>query len=261
MAGLCGIKKKYRRNDGNTCICVGAVDGRTLIEEVTFMAKLFAFEFVNTPDLDVQQLVAQALDRLVERGFISSDTADPDPAFTHTPSHLTMQTYYRITPKGEGRLTFLCHMFWPFVESYLVGCLTLFTITSDGIKPNELQQRMSWLAEKMYDEGKVNFFESCNMEALSNAVNIFTRLGILKQKDVSIIEDRKKTKKARNAPAPVKKEDQLIVLAPPYNSKNGPLQELAKRMGKYRKTPPISKFKTNDLTRLIVEDFPLVAKL
>lgn len=105
------------------------MDSKTLLDEASFLAKLFSIEFVNTPDQDVPQLVNQALERLIERGFISSDTADPDPGYTHTPSHLGMQTYYKITPRGEGRLTFLCHMFWPFVESYLVGCLTLFTVS------------------------------------------------------------------------------------------------------------------------------------
>jgi len=125
---------------------------------------------------------------------------------------------------------------------------------------------MSWLAEKMYDDGKLNFFESCNMDVLQNTVHIFIEMGVItKMRAADILEEsRKRTKgkgDAKAAPLPEKKEDECLVLSKPYSSKNGPLQDLAKRIGKYRKTPPISKIKTNDLTRAIVEDFPLVAKL
>jgi glycerol-3-phosphate O-acyltransferase/nucleoside-diphosphate-sugar epimerase len=264
IAALAGMKSSRKKKlpihgDGLT-----GVEEQTLIEEATFLAKLWSAEFVHHPNLDIAKVIMRTLDKMTADGVIVRHTVSVQPNPDVAP---VTQRLYKISSRGEGILTFLCQMFWPYVETYFIACLTLFTTSADAIKPNVLAQRMGWLGEKMFDEGKLNFFESCNTEILSNAINLFVRMGILTKKPVVIdtsAEDKKKKGKkadpseALGRPIPVPPPD--LFLAPPYASKNGALGEFAKHIGKYRKTSPITT-KTTDLAISLLEDFPLIARL
>eukprot|EP01111_Echinosteliopsis_oligospora_P006266 TRINITY_DN2032_c0_g1_i1.p1 TRINITY_DN2032_c0_g1~~TRINITY_DN2032_c0_g1_i1.p1 ORF type:complete len:1215 (-),score=254.54 TRINITY_DN2032_c0_g1_i1:38-3682(-) len=244
-----GRKKKQAPSDIDRL----GVDEKILLEESTFLAKLWSAEFVNSPVVDKEKAVLDTLDRFVATGLLTR----------HTPADSDSR-YYKISSRGEGIITFLCHMFWPFVESYLIACLTLFTLSSvDGTKSADLSQRMGWLGEKMFDEGKINFFESCNVEILNNAIKIFTDMGILtKYKPAPPSESKPRGKsKANKNSAPIPVMESLLILSKPYASKRGALNDLAKHIGKYRKTPPLNTYKTTDLAMGLLQDFPLVSKL
>jgi len=263
MAALAGMKssrkKKLPIHDGTT-----GVEEETMIEEATFLAKLWSSEFVNHPNLDLQKTILKTLDKMTAEGVIIRHTVSVKPTPDSAP---VTQRLYKISSRGEGILTFLCQMFWPYVETYFIACLTLFTTSPDAIKPNVLAQRMGWLGEKMFDEGKLNFFESCNTEILNNAISLFVKMGILTKKpdvaDVSVGDKKKKDKKSDPSEAlgrPIPRPPADLFLAPPYASKNGALGEFAKHIGKYRKTSPVTT-KTTDLAIALLEDFPLIARL
>ena len=57
----------------------------------------------------------QVLAELVQRNFFQMSIVDGEAA-------------YQIGADGEGYITFLCNLFWPFLESYMVACLTLLSI-------------------------------------------------------------------------------------------------------------------------------------
>ena len=46
-----------------------------------------------------------------------------------------------------------------------------------------------------------------------------------------------------------------------YEGNTGRLQDIVKRIKKYCKNPPINKVKGSNLTRTILEDFPIIARL
>lgn len=245
---------------------VGGVEEGVMLEEVKFLAKLWSTEFVNAPNLDVEKVILHTLDRMTGEGVITRHTVSSQPSPDSPP---VTQRVYKIASRGEGVLTFLCHMYWPFVETYFIAVLTLFTTSpTDPIKATVLSQRMSWLGEKMYDEGKLNFFESCSSEILNNAISRFVHMGVLIKKSHvdNETDPRKKRANKKNEssadslgrPKPVPPAD--LFLAPGYATKNGLLGEIAKHIGKYRKTPPVTS-KTTDLTLSLLEDFPLVARL
>eukprot|EP00026_Physarum_polycephalum_P000213 Phypoly_transcript_00213.p1 GENE.Phypoly_transcript_00213~~Phypoly_transcript_00213.p1 ORF type:complete len:1213 (+),score=186.63 Phypoly_transcript_00213:2250-5888(+) len=262
IAALAGMKssrkKKLPIHDGAT-----GVEEGVMIEEATFLAKLWSSEFVNHPNTDFPKAIMRALDKMTADGVIIRHTVSEQPNPDAAP---VTQRLYKISSRGEGILTFLCQMFWPYVETYFIACLTLFTTSPDAIKPNVLAQRMGWLGEKMFDEGKLNFFESCNIEILNNAISLFVRMGILTKKPVIVdinAGDRKKKDKKSSSEAlgkPIPRPPPDLFLAPPYASKNGALGEFAKHIGKYRKTSPVTT-KTTDLAIALLEDFPLVARL
>lgn len=262
IAALAGMKSS-RKKKLPIHSSENGVEESVMVEEVTFLAKLWAAEFVNPPNLDIEKVVLRTLDKMTADGVIVRHTVSSQPTPDVAP---VTQRLYKISSRGEGILTFLCTMFWPFVETYFIACLTLFTTPADAIKPTVLAQRMGWLGEKMYDEGKINFFESCSTEILNNAISLFVRMGILIKKPVAPVDGDDKKKKGKKADPsealgrPVAQPPPDLFLAPAYSNKNGALGEFAKHIGKYRKTPPVT-LKTTDLAISLLEDFPLVARL
>lgn len=263
MAALAGMKSS-RKKKLPIHSSENGVEESVMVEEVTFLAKLWAAEFVNPPNLDIEKVILRALDKMTADGVIVRHTVSSQP--TSPDAAPVTQRLYKISSRGEGILTFLCTMFWPFVETYFIACLTLFTTSADAIKPTALAQRMGWLGEKMYDEGKINFFESCSTEILNNAISLFVKMGILiKKKPAAVVDTDKKKKGSKPDPSealgrPIPQPPPDLFLAPAYSNKNGALGEFAKHIGKYRKTPPVTQ-KTTDLAISLLEDFPLVARL
>jgi len=265
IAALAGMKSSRKKKapipGGDT---ISGVEETVMLDEVKFLAKLWATEFVNPPNLDLDEVILRTLDKLTGEGVIMRHTVSTQPTPESRP---TTQRVYKISARGEGILTFLCHMFWPFVETYFIAVLTLFTMSPvDPIKSSVLAQRMGWLGEKMFDEGKINFFESCSAEILTNAITRFVNMGILIKKrpvDEADTDRKKKSKKSEGSdslgrPEPIPPPD--LYLTPQYSSKNGALGDLAKHIGKYRRTTPVTT-KTTDLALALLEDFPLVARL
>lgn len=76
-----------------------------------------------------------------------------------------------ITAAGEGPIVFLCHLFWPFIDSYWVVAVSLYSlqvfshVLPSHYQPNlsekksRLVQRIQWLADKMHAEDKLHFYE------------------------------------------------------------------------------------------------------
>lgn len=103
----------------------------------------------------------------------------------------------RVSLSGNPYITFLCHLFWPFVESYWVAALCVVGLVPAGsVTKKQLlgyvslcffhfdcshllffQSRMSWLAEQLYNDGKLPFFEACSLDVLGNAFDAYVEHG------------------------------------------------------------------------------------
>ncbi len=44
--------------------------------------------------------------------------------------------------------------------------------------------KIQWLAETLYDEGYVQFYESCMLESIKNAIHKYTLMGVLERVEV-----------------------------------------------------------------------------
>eukprot|EP01112_Ceratiomyxa_fruticulosa_P024233 TRINITY_DN976_c0_g1_i1.p1 TRINITY_DN976_c0_g1~~TRINITY_DN976_c0_g1_i1.p1 ORF type:complete len:638 (-),score=166.12 TRINITY_DN976_c0_g1_i1:107-1795(-) len=261
LAWFSGYGGKRKKNTESKPDKTLGVDEPRLFEEATFIAQLLSAEFVNPPGTLNGALLSSTLNRLVERGWVHRHEAE-------NPNTHEKNTYFRISSRGEGPISFLCHMFWPFIESAMVACVTLFSIQPDlEIKTSSLQQRIGWLAEKMYDEGKLYFYESCSMEVLSNTTQTFMKMGVLKTKrpeppkpaPTKGAAARKRQNNGPNTGGKVTDTEQVQLL-PPFTEKDGPLKALAERISRYRRSPPIIS-QQKEYKRVIVEEFPLLAKL
>ncbi|EGC36799.1 hypothetical protein DICPUDRAFT_54421 [Dictyostelium purpureum] len=229
------------------------VSEETIICEVRFLAKVLSIEFVNQPGYDTDEFIKGQINRMAIRGIINKEQTNE-------------QTFYGV--KSEGACSFFANLFYPLVEGYLSGILTLFSIQPEMmIKKNQFLQRMGWFAEKMFEEGKSNFYESCSMEILGNSLQLFEQMKVIQRKKLEEQVGKRTTRSSngnkKQQKKPTRRErkqepEEYIRLLPPYQDKDGLLKELTERLSKYKKSPQ-TKHQLNDLRRTVVEDFPLLS--
>lgn len=139
---------------------------------------------------------------------------------------------------GETMFAFLCSMLWPFIDSYYVAALALFSLfPSSKIPKNDLALRMQWLAEALYHDRKIQHYESCSLDTLKNAMRTFERMGVIGP--------------APNDPSPIGIDaneldptkmpysPDMIQLMPKYREK-GTLQAFIKNIEKLKKNSSLS---------------------
>ena len=86
----------------------------------------------------MQQKFLQQLDKMVERGVFRINEHD------------------EVEIVGEAQFSFLCALGWPFIDSYFVTAMILFTLQpSRSVEENLVYQRAQWL-------GTVSYGARCN---------------------------------------------------------------------------------------------------
>jgi len=64
---------------------------------------------------------------------------------------------------NETSILFAASLIWPMVDSYYVTLLlTLSMIKNKGIESNLINKKVQWLAESLYEDKAIAYFESCN---------------------------------------------------------------------------------------------------
>jgi glycerone phosphate O-acyltransferase/fatty acyl-CoA reductase len=151
---------------------------------------------------------------------------------------------------GETLFSFLISIGWPFIDSYYVTSMALFSLQpAREIEYSRLLSRAQWLATTLYHESRLCFYESCSIDTLQNSIYTFSKWGILK-----ISKESKKTKKDGKM---VTTHSTLVKLLPPYQD-DQVLQTLVNHIHKLCKPPPIRK---NATRRAMIADIPILAKL
>ncbi|GAM27335.1 hypothetical protein SAMD00019534_105100 [Acytostelium subglobosum LB1] len=229
-----------------------SIDQEQLLKDLRFLFKITSIEFVNRPGLDTDAFMLAQVEKMVQRGLISQETTGG-------------VTRYAV--KNDGIVSFMASLFWPIIEGYMVGFMALFSIQPQiTIKKNVLLQRMAWFAEKMYEEGNLSYYESCSMELLSNALQLFIDMQVVqKKKTVEVVgkrTTRQNTKKERKPRRSERNQEpeEYIQLLPQYQEKDGQLRNLADRLSSYRRVLPTQQ-NVSYLQRAVVEDFPILSKL
>ncbi len=74
--------------------------------------------------------------------------------------------------KGKYSIDFLCALIHPFVESYLTAVMYLLQLSEKPrvISQNSLESYIQWLAENLFVESFLTYYESCSLEAIKNAI-------------------------------------------------------------------------------------------
>ena len=79
---------------------------------------------------------------------------------------------------GESFILFVCSLIWPMVDSYYVTLLFGLSMLHKSIEQSLILKKVQWLAETLFEERVIPYFESCNIESIKNAIQTYQRLGI-----------------------------------------------------------------------------------
>jgi len=207
------------------------VDKQALIKEVSFLHSLLWREFIWKENPDTPENFEASLIMMINKGIL----------------HQTKNGGVEVATTGEKHFSFLCALFWPFIDSYFVAVMILFSLQPDRtMEEKMLLQRTQWLATTLYHESMLCFYESCSTETLSNAFDLLTQWGI-----ISITPFKKKvTSKFDKKTGGVYKE---VKLMKEYQDESK-LQGLIDHIGRLRK-PPVRKNHGGTLRRNLVEIF------
>ena len=71
----------------------------------------------------------------------------------------------RVQPKSSGEATILMigSICWPVIDTYdVVSLFALSLVKRKDVDDSKFSKYVQWVAETMYQDGKLNYFESCN---------------------------------------------------------------------------------------------------
>ncbi|CAO3594415.1 unnamed protein product [Absidia cylindrospora] len=148
-----------------------------LLEEVSFLSSLLKLDMIYKPggiesntQRTVQWLVENQVIEVDEEGWVGL-------------SDIERQC-------GRENYDFLCFMIWPFVESYWLACVSLFSLAppnKNGSPSSEpvwvesklYEKRSQAMGKTLYYQGDLSYLEAVNKETLSNALTRFGEQGII----------------------------------------------------------------------------------
>ena len=231
----------------------------SLLEHVIFLDKLMSFEFVRdrtvTPtDDELGEVHCRVLQKMIDRGVFSRESghgasfSGPEndalrkrhgvqPAQTSSKSTVSQlkNDLVGLSPDGERMFGFLCSTVWPFVDGYFAAamCLTAL-VPNTKMETKTLVERSQWLSETLFRDKRIEHYECCASNTLSNAIANFQSLGVLsKAKDGKV---------------------HTMHLSPQFQNQEN-LQVFVDKISFFRKFSPEQMSETSK-----VADFPMLAK-
>ncbi|KAF9214025.1 hypothetical protein BGZ59_004443 [Podila verticillata] len=163
-----------------------------LLNEVTFMSRLLKTDFIYNPG-DIESNLEHTLEYLKKSNVIEID------------EHGNVGLSDAERAIGRENYDFYCFLLWPFVETYWLAAVSLYTLiparqaTVDGTEP-----QLHWIEERvfmektqmfgktLYYQGDLSYFESVNMETLKNGFSRLADYGILVVKKPTNAKERTK---------------------------------------------------------------------
>ena len=155
---------------GEQMIQTEGVSLKRLWEQTEFLIRILKDEFVVRDQIANYEDFMRTLQFMAKRGFLQVITQGG-------------QESIRITSEGKFAITFFSSLMLPFVESYWVTLSYIKLMPSGEMNTIEiLEHKVQTLAETMYNEGILIYYESCSRESIGNAIHCFVQLGALRQK-------------------------------------------------------------------------------
>ncbi|KAI8098984.1 putative acyltransferase [Halteromyces radiatus] len=195
-----------------------------MLEEISFLSSLLKLDMIykpggveNNTQRTVQWLVDNQVIEVDQEGWVGLSDVERQ--------------------CGRENYDFLCFLIWPFVESYWLAGVSLFSLAPPNINgsPAEgtiwvesklFEKRSQALGKTLYYQGDLSYLEAVNKETLSNAMTRFEEQGVIVKRRHF---DRKQWSE-------ISLHDDYIpqrlngVLTP-----RGHLWELVERIGKFRR--------------------------
>ena len=146
---------------------------------------------------------------------------------------------------GEATLLFIGSICWPMIDTYYVTLLfALSMVKQKNILDSNFPKDVQWLAETLFLENKLYYFEACNQPAITNAKSALLEMKIFKKNGVfiNLHEDY------------LKQEGEKRIL------------KAIDFLGQFRMTPASSNLLFNidsstDIRRSLFTEFPIMSKL
>ncbi|ORX51323.1 acyltransferase-domain-containing protein, partial [Hesseltinella vesiculosa] len=193
-----------------------------LLQEVSFMSSLLKLDMIYKPG-GVENNTRRTVQWLVDNQVIELDSD----------GYVGLSDHERQC--GRENYDFLCFMIWPYIESYWLACVSLFSLAppskngSHGpvwVDNKLFEARTQALGKTLYYQGDLSYLEAVNKETLSNALIRFQDQGI-------IVKRRHATPKSWSEITlhedyyPQRQNGMLVP--------SGHLWELVERIGKFRR--------------------------
>jgi glycerol-3-phosphate O-acyltransferase len=89
---------------------------------------------------------------------------------------------------NETFIVFAQSLVQPMVDSYFVALLYMMSlIKNKAVEFSQINKRIQWLSESLYEEKAISYFESCNSASFAFAVQQYLEMKILEQKSIYLI--------------------------------------------------------------------------
>ncbi|CAG8544898.1 12251_t:CDS:10 [Ambispora gerdemannii] len=207
-----------------------------VLEEVTFLSKLLKVEFVYHPG------------KIKENLEITLDGLKNDNVFAYVDDFVELSDTER--KNGREIYDFYCFLIWPFIETYWLAAIALFSMTPPYSSPEpttmivdqtttqktipivwfnerDFHNKCQLFGKTLYYQGDLSYFEAISKETLKNAFIRYEQIGIIK------------VERSQNSKVPT-----TIALCPDYvptrNAEgaieaSGKLWDFVEHVGKFRR--------------------------
>ncbi|RHZ75921.1 hypothetical protein Glove_208g142 [Diversispora epigaea] len=204
-----------------------------LLDEVIFLSQLLKVEFVYQPG-EIQRNLERTLEGLKN-------------VFEYKDGYVQLTEIERSI--GRENYDFYCFLIWPFIETYWLAAVSLFSMTPTNQSPqpttttakkiasgkpiitwfneHDFQNKCQLFGKTLYYQGDLSYFEAVNKETLKNAFILLEDVGI-------IMVNRSRDDKIQPT---IALDDEYI---PTRNSvgaiePKGKLWDLVERIGRFRR--------------------------
>lgn len=208
------------------------VDRKDLFDKVIFISTLLRNEFV----LKTKFKTMEDLDKMIEYMIFNKTLMENENGMLI------------IHPEGENHLNFLNSLIWPFIDTYWVTFVFIFSLVpSKFVQESKIHEKIQWFAQSLHDDQIISFFESCSQEITKNAVSTFYADGIIVKKKLETISDGVK-------------DPSVYTLADEYNDEDK-MQQFFERISHYRKSTLVKMSNMSNIRKTLLSDFPFMAKM
>ncbi|KAJ3032685.1 hypothetical protein HDV00_007205 [Rhizophlyctis rosea] len=156
----------------------------TLLNDVSFISNLLKSEFIYGPG-GLERNFEETVEGVWRKKVIAVEGEGGDGRVWVSLSR---------EERGKGRETFdfYCFLMWPFIETYWLAAVSLFTMVLDGgvgggsgggplnwVDERLFMNRAQQFGKTLYYEGDLSYFESINKETFKNALSRLCDMGVI----------------------------------------------------------------------------------
>ncbi|CAO3633120.1 unnamed protein product [Cunninghamella echinulata] len=144
-----------------------------LLEEISFLSSLLKLDMIYKPG-GIENNTKRTVQWLVDNNIIEIDEEN------------WVGLHDMERQCGRENYDFLCFLIWPFVESYWLGCVSLFSLAPPNrsndavwVESKLFEKRVQALGKTLYYQGDLSYLEAVNKETLSNTMTRYLEKGII----------------------------------------------------------------------------------